>query len=751
MTQILKTRNFDGTFGSWGFALVVVELGFRTLCFCLGLLAGVTTLYADYQQAVRPLFQSHCIVCHGPAKQESDLRLDKLTGDLSAHPDEADIWSAILEQLETGAMPPGKRTRPKPEEIAQATAWIRRNVGQAEVALERRMRFPENGNRVPHEVLFDPETARRAPKIAASPARFWRVTPETYEARQLAWHNAFGGSPDPQVGSNAAPFGLYVKNELKNYSSLFVLESAESEGLINNALAMMKRVVSDTKHPRSLIAKMIRSETEVNDENLQEVLTIAYAIWLRRPPTADELTAKTSHLRAMIKRHGLQGGLMYGLVPIIADPEAAFAIELGRVEPGSEPVMLTPLELADALERAIVDRQDRRQSFGPFHRLAVDGKLSSRGEVRAALQKIKLNTSQTTLRFFAEFFMYPHSEGVFKCPKDILHQQRELQNPYFEGWRSGKDAAMPNVTGGADELIREVLEEDRQVLREILVRPLAYPGKPYKTWRRQLEYGVAKRDESYARVEKELAEVRAAGDEKKIEQLEKELKRLHNHEYQALQDRLKWLEKPDLPDRIGILNQRAWLVANSTNVTNHPIHRGKWIRERLLAQRIPEVPAGVDAVLPDDPDRTLRQRMEKTRQAECWQCHQLMDPLGLPFERYDHFGSWRKTELEKPVDVTGEIVNSGDPAIDGPVAGPDELVRRLAASPRVEQSFVRHAFRFWMGRNETLDDARTIQHAHQAYQESDGSMSALVESLLLSDAFLYRQGALPEEVSSHEP
>ena len=44
-----------------------------------------------------------------------------------------------------------------------------------------------------------------------------------------------------------------------------------------------------------------------------------------------------------------------------------------------------------------------------------------------------------------------------------------------------------------------------------------------------------------------------------------------------------------------------------------------------------------------------------------------MDPLGLPFEIYNHAGIYRTTELNKPVDAS-EIIDSGDPALDGPVS-----------------------------------------------------------------------------------
>ena len=67
-----------------------------------------------------------------------------------------------------------------------------------------------------------------------------------------------------------------------------------------------------------------------------------------------------------------------------------------------------------------------------------------------------------------------------------------------------------------------------------------------------------------------------------------------------------------------------------------------------------------------------------------------------------------------------------------------EMIDRLAKSEHVEQVFVRHAFRFWMGRNETLNDSPVLQAAHKAYRDNNGSMKALLTSLLTSDAFLFR-------------
>ena len=190
--------------------------------------------------------------------------------------------------------------------------------------------------------------------------------------------------------------------------------------------------------------------------------------------------------------------------------------------------------------------------------------------------------------------------------------------------------------------------------------------------------------------------------------------------------------------RLGLLTHPSWLVSHSDAMDNHAILRGRWIRERLLGGGIPDIPITVDAMLPDEPDTTLRERMRVTREAYCWTCHEKMDPLGLPFEMYNHAGLFRTTELDKPVDTTGEIINSGVPELDGPVKNAIEMIDRLAKSDHVEQVFVRHAFRFWMGRNETINDGPVLQDAYRAYREN-GSMKALLNSLLTSDAFLYRK------------
>lgn len=216
-----------------------------------------------------------------------------------------------------------------------------------------------------------------------------------------------------------------------------------------------------------------------------------------------------------------------------------------------------------------------------------------------------------------------------------------------------------------------------------------------------------------------------------------------------------------IPNRKGILTHPAWLLAHSQNTETDPVRRGKWIREKLLAGYVPDVPITVDAQIPEDPHRTLRERLDEvTSPQECWKCHVHMNPLGLTFEMFDDFGRFRTEEaLEhpenliksgdgkssasvyktKPLKVNGFLEGTGNPALDGEVRDAYDLIDRLAKSRRVRQSIIRHAFRYFMGRNELISDSQTLIDAEAAYVKNGGSFKMVIVSLLTSDSFIYRK------------
>ncbi|MBY0528350.1 MAG: DUF1592 domain-containing protein [Gemmataceae bacterium] len=98
--------------------------GSRSLLIPLLVLAGAHgRLMADepFGKSVAPFLKEHCVGCHGPQKQESQLRLDQLQGFENG---QRHLWTMVHEKVAGGSMPP--KTRAQPGEAAKKSllAWI---------------------------------------------------------------------------------------------------------------------------------------------------------------------------------------------------------------------------------------------------------------------------------------------------------------------------------------------------------------------------------------------------------------------------------------------------------------------------------------------------------------------------------------------------------------------------------------------------------------------------------------------------
>ncbi|MBT4274482.1 MAG: DUF1588 domain-containing protein, partial [Verrucomicrobia bacterium] len=529
----------------------------------------------------------------------------------------------------------------------------------------------------------------------------------------------------------------------------------------------------------------------VNDERLRSAVDYLFEALTFRPPTSRESDDYCGIVKDSIIKLGKEDGVILGLSSIFLDRDALFRSEL--VEYGTPDshgrVMLQDWELGMAVNHAlryIKPDQKLRQAV-------MGGRMRTRGDVQREVQRMlgdERIRKPRILQFFRDYF--DHDLGGYIC-KDT----KALGQTGVSARGAAHYRAMFDATASTDRLIELTLQADTHVLKELLTTQKVVATKNDRTY-----FGRKHTPEERqaALAAKKLAEAeQAKKDAIELEVLEMDISDLNailkkhpeeKHAQRNLNRKKKQLDSvknrikkakrggdnsnidvapanlngPKIyarvshrsfgngsltadrmlataPEgqRMGILTHPAWLVSHSDAMDNHAILRGRWVRERLLGGGIPDVPITVDAMLPDEPRTSLRERMRVTREAYCWTCHAKMDPLGLPFEMYNHAGLYRTTEWGEPVNTEGEIMDSGDPRLDGSVVNAIEMIEKLAASERVEQVFVRHAFRFWMGRNETMHDAPILKAAHKAYRDNGGSMNALITSLLTSDAFIYRK------------
>ena len=203
---------------------------------------------------------------------------------------------------------------------------------------------------------------------------------------------------------------------------------------------------------------------------------------------------------------------------------------------------------------------------------------------------------------------------------------------------------------------------------------------------------------------------------------------------------------PDSQQRAGILTQASFLAVQAHPDQTSPVLRGKFVRGKLLCQPPSPPPADVNISVPDvSSAKTARDRFSAhlTAGASCNGCHQLMDPIGLAFEKFDSIGSYRETENGVAIDVSGQVIAPTDPGLSGAFTGVRELATKLAASEEVSDCMSTQWFRYASGRTEEVPDGCSLTTMQDALAASGGDLVEMFVAMTQTDAFWYRAPVTP--------
>ena len=695
----------------------------------------------EFDHSIAPLVKQFCHDCHNADESEGDFRVDGIQA-LQDEPADVQRWEKILEMVSIGDMPPEDADQPNKQQRKQLVDWIDAQLqrcGRGRSAWERGL--PKFGNRIDHDELF----SGRHKGPAYTDARVWRMNAHIYS--QLVM--------DLELGRDFVPPLDAAQGEgFDDYALLYADEAAIRTMLSNAKRVALTMVEGRLVKPRGAGARKpgakayrtgsrhqplseLAATEEPTPRQLEEAVRYTFQVLLHREPTEEELGRYvTKNLAPNIDAGGPSAGVQALLVSVLLSPEFLFRMEMGlgkQRQDGRR--MLSPHELAYALSYTLHDhpvksllaaadegRLNTREDVEREARRLLDDPQLLRGRmavgsvdrVWAASKPYDIPAKPRLLRFFQEYFDYAKAPSVFK--DDIRH---------------GGSHDARRIVKDANWLVLSILAEDQDVLRKLLT-----------TDRYMVDYYMAKRETAthlgYAVV------------------------------YNLPEPAWPVKNKVQMPagQRAGMLTHPAWLVAHSGNFETDPVRRGKWIQEHLLGGVVPDLPINVQAQLPEEPHDTMRQRFRVVKEEKCWRCHKKMNPLGDPLEAYDDFGRFRdmhhvdadgnvlasvlqmghrrqyaegEAEPKIPVDTSGVLQGTGNPRLDGPVKDAVDLMHRLAESERVRQVFIRHVFRYWMGRNETLKDSPTLIAMDRAYVESGGSFKETLVALFTSDSFLYRK------------
>ncbi len=561
------------------------------------------------------------------------------------------------------------------------------------------------------------------------------------------------------------------------------------------------------------------AESTVSEVNIDALVGELFNKILGREPDSKDLEKYAQLTHKYFKILDKESAIKKLIGTMILSSEFVYRYEFGVGEPDQHGRrMLSSRDASYAIAYALTDSSPDEE----LAEAARNGKLNTREDFKREVQRLLKKRSQyyvidnnlggkkgapsftnmpiRELRFFREFFGYPKMLSIFK-------DNKRFGGLYIQ--------SSPRILSEADMLVEHILNKDKNVFKELLTTDKFYVfhsgdndamGAASDNLRKIYDYFKDKKWQGLTIKEMEPHRdfLKGVGMEEALSKTGKNLRffedsissiimrfdkgqknappysprpqvgplgLLHATAVKSYNiDLTNWdyptTQPAALPNRKGILTHPAWLIAYARNTETDPIHRGIWIREKLLAGSIPATPITVDAVVPEDHTKTVRSRVATATEAKyCWTCHEHMNPLGYAFEMFDDFGRFRTQEpLEHPdnlikstphkgaphldlrdlfktlpVDARGHLAGTDDKSLDGDVENALDLVERLGQSSKVRQSIIRHAFRYFMGRNETLADSRTLIEADQAYLKSDGSFDALIVSLLTSDSFIYRK------------
>lgn len=185
----------------------------------------------------------------------------------------------------------------------------------------------------------------------------------------------------------------------------------------------------------------------------------------------------------------------------------------------------------------------------------------------------------------------------------------------------------------------------------------------------------------------------------------------------------------------GLLTQGSFLAVHAKANQTSPVHRGKFVREKLLCD--PPSPPPPDIVVRPptvDPRLSTRERFAAhTENPRCAGCHAMMDPIGFLFENYDAVGRWRDVDGGQPVDASGSLEGTD---VDGELDGVPSLAKRLLESEQVRECVARQWFRYAFGRDATTSaDTCTVGALASELTRTHGDLRAVSRATVEQELF----------------
>src|SRR5215470_11096061 len=196
-------------------------------------------------------------------------------------------------------------------------------------------------------------------------------------------------------------------------------------------------------------------------------------------------------------------------------------------------------------------------------------------------------------------------------------------------------------------------------------------------------------------------------------------------------------------NRYGLLGKGAVLLHTSYGNRTSPIVRGAWVLDKLRGTPPAPPPPNVETDLSTPPGakpKTMRAMLEEHRKnPTCNMCHGVIEPHGLPLERFTVTGQWRDVDWQADEPIDSKVAMPDGTEIEGPA----DLRRALLSRPgQFVQALTVKLMMYALGREIEPQDMPQVRAIVRAAAKNDYRFSSLVTGIVSSDAF--RMQALEE-------
>jgi len=189
----------------------------------------------------------------------------------------------------------------------------------------------------------------------------------------------------------------------------------------------------------------------------------------------------------------------------------------------------------------------------------------------------------------------------------------------------------------------------------------------------------------------------------------------------------------DPNERAGLLTLSGFLSWRADGDTPDLIGRGGFVNEAVLCVSVPPPPPGAAALpVDDDPDMTMRERIEEHTEGCGGACHNdYINPIGFSFGIYDETGAYQTTDKGQPIDAAGTY-----PMDDGLVDFVDavELSEILAVHPQSHSCYISHLLAYTSARGVVGEDHDQIEEL-TARSLGGQPILELIYDIVTDDAF----------------